>query len=56
LDTLHQNNGFLSLTDKSSPETINKILGLSKKAFKKSIGNLYKQQLIEIQENGIKLS
>lgn len=56
LDALHQNNGFLNISDKSSPETIKKVLGLSKKAFKKSLGNLYKQQVIEIQDNGIKLS
>ncbi len=47
--------GLLELTDKSSPEEIKQRLGLSKKAFKKSIGSLYKQRLIEISENGIKL-
>ncbi len=50
-----KNDGFLNLTDKSSPEDIKQILGLSKKAFKKSLGNLYKQKIVEINEDGIKL-
>ena len=52
---LEENNGFLPVNDKSSPEDIYSQLGISKKAFKKSIGSLYKQRKIEIQENGIRL-
>ncbi len=55
LSAIKEHDGFLKLTDKSNPEEIKIILGLSKKAFKKSIGSLYKQKLIEIKENGIKL-
>jgi len=55
LKALKQNEGFLELTDKSSPEDINQQLGLSKKAFKRSIGNLYKQKIVEIYNDGIKL-
>lgn len=47
--------GFLLLTDKSSPEAIKFHLKMSKKAFKKAIGNLYKQQRIEIQSDRIVL-
>jgi predicted RNA-binding protein (virulence factor B family) len=47
--------GFLMLTDKSSPDSIRFHMKMSKKAFKKAVGNLYKQQLIEIQEDRIQL-
>jgi len=52
---LMENNGFLSLNDKSTPELIYETLGISKKAFKKTIGALYKQRAIEITPEGIKL-
>jgi len=47
--------GFLPLSDKSSPEEIYAQLGISKKAFKKSIGALYKQKKITLEAGGIKL-
>lgn len=52
---LKDNNGFIDLTDKSSPEDIKELLQMSKKSFKKAIGSLYKQKLITIKENGIRL-
>ncbi len=55
LTALAQNEGFLELTDKSSPEDIKQLLGLSKKAFKRSLGNLYKQNIVDIYNDGIKL-
>ncbi|MBU8893524.1 MAG: GntR family transcriptional regulator [Bacteroidales bacterium] len=55
LSALKDNNRFLNLTDKSTPEEIKQILGLSKKAFKKGLGNLYKQKLVELNNEGIKL-
>ena len=55
LDALSSSDGFLELSDKSAPEDIKFILGLSKKAFKRSLGNLYKQKLVEIHKDGIKL-
>jgi len=55
LSVLKENDGFLELTDKSSPEDIKHQLGLSKKVFKKSLGNLYKQKLVELYKDGIKL-
>lgn len=55
LFALKENKGFLKLTDKSPPEDIKKLLGLSKKAFKKSLGYLYKQKIIEINTDRIKL-
>jgi len=52
---LRDNSGYLNLTDKSNPEDIKTILQMSKKSFKKAVGSLYKQQLIEIKEDGIYL-
>ncbi len=48
--------GFLSLHDKSDPEAIQKVLGMSKKQFKQCIGQLYKAQEITIHDDGIALS
>lgn len=56
LNSLIENNGFIALHDKSTPEDIKAQLGLSKKAFKKGIGVLYKSKKITLEENGIKLT
>lgn len=50
-----ENNGTLDVTDKSSPEDIYEAFGISKKAFKRAIGDLYKQRKITIEEFQIKL-
>ena len=55
LNELEDNNGYLQLTDKSSPEHIKETLQMSKKSFKKAIGSLYKQRLIIIEDDGIRL-
>jgi len=55
IDTLTQNNGFLAINDKTDPNVIYKMLDMSKKNFKKSIGSLFKAGLITISDNGIKL-
>jgi uncharacterized protein len=55
LNALKENDGILLLSDKSSPEEISSRLGMSKKAFKNSIGKLYKQKLILIERDGVKL-
>jgi predicted RNA-binding protein (virulence factor B family) len=47
--------GFLLLTDKSSPDSIRFHMKMSKKAFKKAVGNLYRQKLILIKEDRIEL-
>ncbi|MBT0811634.1 RNA-binding protein [Litoribacter ruber] len=46
----------LPLHDKSSPEEIQKVLGMSKKHFKQSIGQLYKDKKITIELDGIHLT
>ena len=55
LDKLEENYGLLYLTDKSEPEEIKEELQMSKKNFKKAIGGLYKDQIIEILEDKIRL-
>nr|WP_294861312.1 S1-like domain-containing RNA-binding protein [uncultured Fluviicola sp.] len=55
LTMLENNEGFLDLTDKSDPEEIQYRTGWSKKVFKQVVGNLYKQRLISLHENGITL-
>lgn len=47
--------GFLLLTDKSSPDAIRFHMKMSKKAFKKAVGNLYRNKLIIIKEDRIEL-
>lgn len=56
LQSLKQNQGFLPLHDKSSPDQIAKILKMSKANFKKSIGQLYRKKLINIENNGIRIT
>jgi predicted RNA-binding protein (virulence factor B family) len=47
--------GFILITDKSSPDSIRFHMKMSKKAFKKAVGNLYKQKLILIKDDRIEL-
>lgn len=56
LNKLKDHAGFLPTNDKSSPETIYKFFGVSKKVYKKAVGSLYKKKLITIEENGIRLT
>ena len=55
LEALKAHKGLLPITDKSSPEAIAELLRLSKKSFKKAVGGLYKDGLIDMTADGIKL-
>jgi predicted RNA-binding protein (virulence factor B family) len=55
LERLKEQNGFLALTDNSSPELIKEKLQMSKKLFKKAIGGLYKDEIIAMKHDGIYL-
>ncbi|MFD0975791.1 CvfB family protein [Salinimicrobium gaetbulicola] len=55
LTALELKGGFIALTDKSSPEEIQSQLQMSKKSFKRALGNLYKQRQVDIKDNGIYL-
>ncbi|WP_303720842.1 S1 RNA-binding domain-containing protein [Malonomonas rubra] len=50
-----QETGFIPLHDNSPPELIRSQLGLSKKQFKKAVGGLYKDGLIQLSHKGLKL-
>lgn len=56
LDYLKTNNGTMNITDKSSPEIISNAFGISKKNFKKAVGNLYKKKLIILENDSIRLT
>ena len=44
--------GKFNLSDKSEPEDIKRVLGMSKKAFKRALGTLYKNKLVIKTDNG----
>ena len=52
---LRESGGFLAVGDKSDPQRISQLFKMSKKSFKTAIGNLYKQGVIEITPEGIRL-
>ncbi len=56
LDTLKKCDGRVAVTDKSPPEDVYALFGVSKKVFKKAVGALYKKRLIVIDNTGIRLA
>jgi uncharacterized protein len=56
LRLLQENDGYLPYHDKSSPEEIYDFFHISKKTFKMTTGNLYKQKKIIFTSTGIKLN
>lgn len=56
MSKLNKSGGFLPLHDKTDADVIYAQLGMSKKAFKKSIGGLFKGGQITIENDGIRLS
>jgi uncharacterized protein len=56
LAALEKNGGTLPYHDKTAPETIYQVFGLSKKAFKMAVGGLYKAKKIVLLDDGIKLA
>ena len=55
LNYLQEQSGFAAVHDKSDPQLIAELFGMSKGAFKKAIGGLYKQRVIRIEKDGIYL-
>ena len=55
LELLEDNGGVLELGDKSDPELIKDLTGLSKKAYKRAVGHLYKNRKINIYDTKIEL-
>jgi predicted RNA-binding protein (virulence factor B family) len=56
LNAVKDRGGMVAITDKSPPEDIYALFGVSKKVYKKAIGALYKKRLIVIDADGIKLA
>ena len=56
LEYIKEQGGKIRLTDKSPAEDIYAALGVSKKIFKKGVGDLYKKRLIVLQEDCIALA
>ncbi|MBR1941576.1 MAG: GntR family transcriptional regulator [Bacteroidaceae bacterium] len=56
LKYIREHNGFTSFNDKSDAEEIYQTFGVSKKTFKKAVGELYKMRLIILQPDGISLN
>ena len=54
LRLLRENHGFLPYNDKSKPEDIYDFFGMSKKTFKMTTGNLFKQRKITFEKDGIR--
>jgi predicted RNA-binding protein (virulence factor B family) len=55
LDVLKENGGSVPVSDKSPPDDIYALFGVSKKVFKKAIGSLYKKRIIRIDKKGIEM-
>ena len=52
---LEAHGGRMQLTDKSMPQEIYAVFGVSKKVFKQALGALYKQRRISLNPNGVTL-
>ena len=55
-DYIKEHEGYIPFHDKSDAEDIYATFGVSKKVFKKSVGDLYKKRLIVLEEGGIRLA
>ncbi len=53
---IKDNDGFTPLNDKTDAEVIYHTFGVSKKTFKKAVGDLYKKRRIVLKEDGIHLA
>jgi len=56
LGQLKKHGGFLAVNDKTPPEQIYQLFGVSKKNFKKAVGSLYKNKLIVLDGDGIRIT
>ena len=56
LEHIRSNGGRTTLNDKSPAEEIYALFGVSKKVFKKAVGDLYKKRLVVLEADGIRLA
>jgi len=52
---LENHDGYMPYYDKSSPEEITEEFNMSKAAFKRAIGTLYKEKMITIEDKGVRI-
>ena len=50
INYLKEHHGIMKLTAKSSSEEVEKVFNMSRKAFKRALGGLYKDQIVEFDE------
>lgn len=56
LEYIQEHGGQININDKSPADDIYAMFGVSKKTFKKGVGDLYRKRLIVLQEKGITLA
>ena len=56
VEFMKRNDGFMKFTDKSPADEIYETFGISKKNFKMSLGKLYKERLVKISPDGVRLA
>ena len=56
LDYIRENQGYIPMTDKTDATVIYNTFGVSKKTFKKAVGDLYKKRLVVLEDEGIRLA
>lgn len=55
LEIIKANGGFMDVTDKTAPDRIAQLFGMSKRNFKQALGSLYKDRLVMLEENGVRV-
>lgn len=55
LNKINENGGYLAMGDKTSADEVYNTFGISKKLFKKAIGDLYRRRLITLEGNGMRI-
>jgi uncharacterized protein len=55
VDILNTAGGFIACHDKSSPQEIKNVFSMSKKEFKRAVGGLFKQGILALEKDGIRL-
>ncbi|MFO7749238.1 MAG: S1-like domain-containing RNA-binding protein [Desulfobacteraceae bacterium] len=56
IDLLEKAGGFIACSDKSAPDQIQALFSMSKKEFKRALGGLYKNRMVDIAHEGIRLA
>lgn len=55
LNKLNAAGGYIPVTDKTAPEKIYALFGISKRAYKQAVGALYRKRLVSLDPHGLRL-